>query len=216
MDLSRPVPGDPPGENPLWEILAPTEGVCPGEILEKVNRWLARVRLEADDSAPGCCGDALLLWRGNLWDRFGLRGAVDRGAAIGVKALETARRDLERKLKQTGLAVKTLNIQIEEMDAGIRDLISKADRRRHADETLPVLREREQSLGAVLEQAEKDLAGATKALSVAVEEEKSPPRRSGQKGAAFKAGRGRTGGLRRVRAGGKERLPYPGTVRSPG
>ncbi|KJS18247.1 MAG: hypothetical protein VR69_01425 [Peptococcaceae bacterium BRH_c4b] len=170
VDLSRPHTGEPPRENILQEYLIPTEGVCPEEFLEKVNCWLAFIQLNPENNPPGHCGSGLVLWQGNLWDCYGLRGAVERGAAIGVKAIEIARRELEEKISQAGLDIENLDGHIKEMDEKIKDLSKKINRRQNADESLPGLSIQKQLLGTKLEQMGKELAAATETLAKTVEE----------------------------------------------
>lgn len=149
----------------LLDCLEPAAGEdVPADFFARVEQWLAGVELRFDREAPGTPAH-LVLWRGVLWDQYGLRGAVEQEAAIGVKALEAARRRVADALVSVNGQLAELAAEKREMEARLVETGRRLGARREVDVRLPVLREEKAALEVRLQTLTEDQARTDETLA---------------------------------------------------
>ncbi|MEW5898047.1 MAG: AAA family ATPase [Bacillota bacterium] len=141
----------------LFDYLVSTPGAdCPESFFSRVEHWLANVELRFEPGAPEPAAH-LVLWNGTLWDQFGLRGAVEPGAAIGVRALEEARRRVAEELAAVEAELAEQESRRREKEARLQEVVEKLTVRREVDRVLPGLQEKKAALEVQLAALAEDL-----------------------------------------------------------
>ncbi len=158
--------GAPGRRSNIFDYLVSTAGEdFPASFLARVEQWLANVELRFEQGGPEPAAAHLVLWNGILWDQFGLRGAVEKGAAIGVKALEETRRRVAGELRAVKEELRDLEARQEELDKEIHYVSRKLAARQEVDRTLPALREKRAALEVTLASCQEELRRTAEELA---------------------------------------------------
>ncbi|MGB9904350.1 MAG: hypothetical protein ACPLQO_06740 [Desulfotomaculales bacterium] len=141
----------------IFEYIAFSAGEdFPADFLERVEEWLANVEVRFAEGVPEPAAQ-LVLANGTLWDRFGARGAVEPGEAIGVRALEEARRRVATELAQLVGRLEELDEETREAERLLNEVSFMLSAREDADRMIPVLREKRAALDQTLVSREEEL-----------------------------------------------------------
>ncbi|MGQ9558171.1 MAG: hypothetical protein ACUVTU_09485 [Desulfurispora sp.] len=149
--LVRPVPA-------VQQRLSP-------EFLRGIKRWLSQVEiLPAEESRPAGRGK-LRLWRGLLWDSYGLRGPVDRQEALGITALQIARQKVSEQLKQARELLSEASTRLKLLSDELAQSTSLLHHRQDVDRELPARQNELAATRRELEQVQEKLVELTARLA---------------------------------------------------
>lgn len=112
------------------DILAP-------EFLMGIKLWLKQIVFDGEEQSAQPNGK-LSLWQGGLWDSFGVRGPVEPGDAIGIKALENARGNIANLLSEAEDQLKNITIQLVDAKTRLDQTTMDLNQRLHVNTELPV------------------------------------------------------------------------------
>lgn len=107
---------------------------CSAEFIAGIQHWLAQVVLTGDKLQ---LRGKLVLRQGILWDSFGARGPVAPGEAIGVSALEMARRNARAALEQAQKQLQDVQAQLSSLRSDLQEERDRYARRLEVDRELP-------------------------------------------------------------------------------
>lgn len=159
--LVRPVPA-------VQQRLSP-------DFLRGIKRWLSQVEILPNGEGRPTGRGKLRLWRGLLWDAYGLRGPVDRQEALGIAALQMARQKTREQLHQARELLSDTSTRLQTLSNELAQITALLRARLDVDRDLPAKQSELTSTRRELERIQEKLADLT-ARSAEVEQERDAAR----------------------------------------
>lgn len=127
-------------ESPIFNYLQMVPQVrdtLPYEFLMRIKLWLKQIVLDVGEQ-PSQPNGKLSLWQGSLWDSFGARGPVEPGDAIGIRALENARKNISDLLARAEEDLSNTTNQLVDAKTRFDQSTEDLNQRRYVNSELPV------------------------------------------------------------------------------
>lgn len=112
------------------------ETLSPG-FLRGIMNWLQQIVLNTGERPSQCTG-MLTLWNGNLWDSFGVRGPVESGDAIGIRAIENARKKVLASLAAANKELEDITPDLADAENRLNQTRKELEQRQQVNNDLPI------------------------------------------------------------------------------
>lgn len=111
------------------------ETLTPG-FITGIKFWLKQVVFDVGEQ-PSQNNNKLALWKGSLWDSFGIRGPVEEGDAIGIRALENARKNIANLLVGAEKELEDITGQLSAANLSLVEATNELNQRVAVNKELP-------------------------------------------------------------------------------